>query len=110
VTINQRYVKKNSQAIKEGWAVLPLKMGRIGWPGTSVNTYNSRLQNIPEERRAEPADSARSIKQGCSNCGWRTSLVLLPQVSFNKNYSSTAHAHNSDREWRFERFSDGKNS
>jgi hypothetical protein len=35
----------------QDWAVLPLKMGPIDCPETSVSNYESTLFNIPEERR-----------------------------------------------------------
>jgi hypothetical protein len=45
-----------SQEIQEGlssWISLPLKMGPIGCPETSVRDYHYTLRNIPEESRFE---------------------------------------------------------
>jgi hypothetical protein len=33
------------------WTALPLNMGRIDFPETSVANYPSKLRNIPEELR-----------------------------------------------------------
>ena len=45
-----------SQEIQEdisSWISLPLKMGPIGCPETSVRNYHYTLRNIPEECRSE---------------------------------------------------------
>jgi hypothetical protein len=37
--------------MKSKWIALPLQMGRIGCPETSITNYQSTLRKIPEQRK-----------------------------------------------------------
>ena len=43
-------VTTHLRCFRHSWAALPLKIVRIGYPETSVTSYQSLLRNIPEER------------------------------------------------------------
>jgi hypothetical protein len=44
----------SGQPIGSSWTALPLKMGRMGYPETSVTNYQSTMRKVPEEQRYRP--------------------------------------------------------
>jgi hypothetical protein len=84
---NYRSHLKESKSPKRklsSWTSRPLKMGPIGYPETSVQSYHSTLRNIPDERRCRLHRGGSLKSRIARNC------QLTATVSYPVPYSGNA--------------------
>jgi hypothetical protein len=83
VLVPSSTVKKS----KSFWSSLPLRMGQIHCPETSVNNYHTTLRNISEERSSSQHVS-RSLKSQLlqmrvfSSLQWKDNLCMVKCTEF----------------------------